>query len=62
MLARIRKAVLAGIGAGVAAGVGSLVQAGAPTEDEVSKAVGVAVIAAITIGWATYRVPNKSAA
>jgi hypothetical protein len=58
MLARIRKAVIAGLGAGIAAGVGTLVQSGAPTKDEVSKALGVAIVAAVTVGWATYKVRN----
>jgi hypothetical protein len=61
MLARVRKAVIAGLGAGIAAGFGTLVQSGAPTKDEVSKAIGVAVVAAVTVGWATWRVPNKPA-
>jgi len=59
MLARIRKAVVAGIGAGLAAGVGALATSGAPTKDEFSKALGVGIVAAITVGYATFRVPNK---
>jgi hypothetical protein len=58
MLARIRKAVIAGLGAGIAAGVGALTIAGAPTKDQVSKALGVALIAAVGTGWATWRAPN----
>lgn len=61
MFARIRKAVIAGIGAGIAAGVGSIVQAGAPTRDEVSKALGVALVAAVTVGWATWKIRNAPA-
>lgn len=60
MIARVRKAVIAGLGAGVAAGVGALATAGALTKDEFSKALGVGIVAAATVGWATYRVPNKS--
>jgi hypothetical protein len=59
MFARIRKAVIAGVGAGVAAGIGSLVQSGAPTKAELSKAVGVAVVATASVGWATYHVRNS---
>lgn len=61
MLARVRKAVIAGVGAGIAAGVGSLVQSGAPTRDEVSKALGVALVAAAGVGWATWKVRNDPA-
>lgn len=58
MFARIRKAVIAGVGAGVSAGVGALVVAGALNRDEVSKAIGVGITAAVSIGWATWKVPN----
>jgi hypothetical protein len=58
MLARIRKAVLAGLGAGITAGITTLVQDGAPTKDQVSKALGVALVAAVTIGWGTWRIEN----
>ncbi len=59
MLARIRKAVIAGLGAGIAAGVGALAAGGALTKDQVSKALGVAIVAAAGTAWATWRVPNK---
>ncbi len=58
MLARIRKAVVAGVAAGIAAGVGALTTAGTLTEDEISKALGVALVAAAGAAWATWRVPN----
>jgi hypothetical protein len=58
MLSRIRKAVAAGVGAGVAAGLGSIAVAGALTRDELSKALGVALVAAAGTAWATWRVPN----
>jgi hypothetical protein len=60
VIARIRKALIAGFGAGLAAGVGAIVAAGALTKDEVSKALGVGIVAAITVGYATFRVPNKA--
>lgn len=59
MFARIRKAVIAGVGAGLAAAVGALVEAGGVTEDTVYKAIGVGVAAGVTVGVATYRVPNQ---
>lgn len=58
MFARIRKAVIAGVGAGLAAAVGVLLEAGV-TEDTVAKAAGAGVAAAVMVGVATYRVPNK---
>lgn len=58
MLARIRKAIVAGLGAGLAAGVGALAIAGAPTKDDFSKALGVAIVAAAGTGWTTWRVEN----
>lgn len=58
MLARVRKAVIAGLGAGLSAAVGALVVAGALNRDEVSKAIGVGVTAAVATGWATWRVRN----
>lgn len=58
MLARIRKAVAAAAGAGVAAGLGSIAVGGALTKDEVSKALGVAIVAAAGTGWATWRIEN----
>lgn len=61
MLARIRKSVIAGLGAGVAAGIGALSTAGALTEEEFSKTLGVALVAAAGTAWATWRVPNAAA-
>lgn len=61
MLAKIRKALIAGLGAGIAAGVGALTIAGAPTKDQVSKALGVALVAAVGTGWATWRTENAKA-
>lgn len=58
MLAKVRKAVLAGLGAGLAAGGGVLLEAGAPDRAQVGKAIGAFVVAAATVGWATYRVRN----
>lgn len=58
MLARIRKAVIAGLGAGIAAGVGALATAGTLNQAEASKALGVALVAAVGTAWATWRVPN----
>ncbi|XVU25826.1 hypothetical protein ACQPZJ_01840 [Actinoplanes sp. CA-054009] len=58
MIARIRKAVIAGLGAGISTGVGALVVAGTLNSEEVSKAIGVGVAAAVSVGWATWRTPN----
>ncbi|WP_328465554.1 hypothetical protein OHA21_43890 [Actinoplanes sp. NBC_00393] len=64
MLARIRKAVIAGVGAGAAAVVAALVQSateGNVNRDEVSRAIGLGVAAAVSVGWAAWRVPNAPA-
>jgi hypothetical protein len=58
MLARIRKSVVAGGGAGVAAFTAALVTAPAFTRDEVSKALGLGLVAAAGTAWATWRVRN----
>lgn len=58
MLARIRKAVVAGLFAGVSAGAATLVQTGAPTEDQVTKALGIALAAAVVTGIATFKTRN----
>lgn len=62
MFARIRKAAVAGLGAGVAAFTAALVAAPGFNRDEVSKALGLGVVAAAGTAWATWRVPNKAAA
>lgn len=61
MIARIRKAAIAGLGAGVAAGVSALATAGTLTRDEAAKALGIALVAAAGTAWATWRVPNAAA-
>lgn len=61
MLARIRKALIAGVGAGLAAGFGAVATAGALTQEEVSRALGVGVAAAVTVGWTAWKVPNVKA-
>ncbi len=61
MIARIRKAVAAGLGAGIAAGVGALATAGTLNRDEAAKALGVGLVAAATTAWATWRIPNADA-
>jgi hypothetical protein len=57
-MARIKKAIVAGFGAGLAAAVASVVQSGAMTQDEIVKALGVGVAAAFAVGWATYKAKN----
>lgn len=61
MIARIRKAVAAGLSAGISAGVGALAVAGTLNRDEASKALGVAIVAAAGGAWATWRVRNAEA-
>jgi sugar (pentulose or hexulose) kinase len=62
MFARIRKAVIAGSGAGVAAVVAMLpqvLQDAAVTGEEFGMLAGAFAAALATVGWATWRVPNK---
>ena len=60
MIARIRKAVVAGVSAGVSVGIGALVTAGSLDREQVSKAIGAGVAAGVLAGWATWRVPNAA--
>lgn len=60
-MARIRKAVVAAIGAGVAAAVPVFWKAGNADGDTISQALGAFVAAAALVGWATWRAPNKPA-
>lgn len=61
MLARIRKAVVAGAGAALATGAGAVVQSameGDVTEAAVSRAIGLGIAAGVTVGLATWRARN----
>jgi hypothetical protein len=61
MLARIRKALIAGFGAGVGAGVAVIVKANWHLDSvTISQALGAVIIVGGPVGWATWRVPNKA--
>lgn len=60
MISRIRKAVIAGLSAGVSVAVGALLAAGTLDQEQVSKAIGAGVAAAVAAGWLTWRVPNAA--
>lgn len=65
MLARIRKSVLAGLGAGIAAAagiVGKAAETGTLGENTVQQAIGAFLAGAAVVGWATWRVPNAPVA
>jgi hypothetical protein len=63
MLARIRKAITAGVWGGLSAAASTIVITGAPTKDDVSKALGAFIVGAAVTGYATYRAkPNAPAA
>lgn len=55
---KIRKAIVAGAGAGVSAVATTIVLVGAPTKDDVSKALGVFIVAFVGTAWATFQVRN----
>jgi len=57
---RIRKALTAAAGAALAAAVGVLTQADQIDADSIAQALGAAVVAGVTVGWATWRVPNQA--
>lgn len=62
MLARIRKAAIAGITAGAAAAIAVLAKSGWHLDQTtVTQALGAFVSAAAVAGWATWRVPNVPA-
>lgn len=60
-MARIRKAVIAALGAGVAAAVPVLWKSGTIDSTAISQAVGAFFAAAALVGWATWKAPNKPA-
>lgn len=55
---RIRKALVGGFAAGLAGVAGNLTITGAPTRDDVSKAIGTFLVAAAVGGYAVWRTPN----
>lgn len=62
MLARIRKAVIAGVAAGGAAAISLLAKSGWQLDStNVSQAVGAFAVAFAVAAWATWRVPNAPA-
>jgi hypothetical protein len=63
MLARIRKAVTAGLGAGIAAAVALVAKAGWHFDNAtLSQALGAFVAAAAAVGWATWATPKNAPA
>lgn len=60
-LARIRKALVAALGAGVAAAVPVIWKSGKLDGDTVSQALGAFAAAAALVGWATWKAPNAPA-
>lgn len=61
-MSKIRKAIVAGVGAGLSAGLGALIttltNGGQVNEQSVAAALGVAIAAAIGAGRLVWRVPN----
>jgi hypothetical protein len=62
-VARVRKAVVAAVGAAVAAAGTGFWQAAADglTDTEITGVIGAAVAAAVAAGWATWKVKNAPA-
>lgn len=57
-MARIRKALVAGAGAGIAAAIAVLAKGGHLDRDTLGQALGAFVVAAAPVVWATYKVRN----
>jgi hypothetical protein len=63
MLARIRKAVVAGVGAGItaaAAVVAKAAESGTLGEETTQQAIGAFIAAGAVVGWTAWRVPNAA--
>jgi hypothetical protein len=60
-LARVRKALIAALGAGMAAAVPVIWKSGTIDSTTISQAVGAFVAAAALVGWATWKAPNAKA-
>jgi hypothetical protein len=61
-MARVRKAVVAGVGAGLASVVTMIGASGFPANaEDAGKLAGAFLAAAVPVGWAAWRVPNKDA-
>lgn len=58
---RIRKAVMAGAGAGVAAAAAVLAKSPNLDRATLGQAAGAFLVAAVPVAWATWRIPNKPA-
>ena len=58
LASRARKAIVAGFGGGLSAVGTSLVFTGAPTRDDVSKALGAFIVGFGVTAWATFRIKN----
>lgn len=62
MLARIRKAVVAGLGAGIGAVVAIEAKAGWHVDSvTISQDLAALILAGLPVGWATWRTPNAQA-
>jgi fucose permease len=55
---RARKSIVAGLGAGLTAVGSTFVFTGAPTKDDVSKALGVFIVGFGVTAWATFKTRN----